>query len=359
MPPSRRGSHFASARREELFLPRQPIVVIGASAGGVEALITLTAALPADFPAAVFAVMHLAPESPSLLPQILRRRTLLQVKSATTTEKYEPGVIYVAPPDTHIVLEDGMVKTSRGPRENRHRPAVDVLFRSAAVARGRDVIGVVLTGTLDDGTAGLRAVKRRGGIAIVQDPADAEYPGMPQNAIDHVKVDYKVRLDDLAPLLMKLVTAHDARLAAVSTHDSLEEEVEMAQLDPDKIHSHDHPGQPSSFSCPDCGGVLWELNEGELTRYRCRVGHAFSPESLGEAQSAAIEDALWTALKTLEETAEMSHRLANAERERGHDWMVKRFEEREREVRQRAETIRSALATMSPESRAEDSTPQA
>jgi two-component system chemotaxis response regulator CheB len=320
------------------------IVVIGASAGGVDALMRLVRDLPADFPAPVCVVLHVPPDSPSLLAQILNREGTLPAKTAEHGEPYRRGMVYVAPPDRHmLVARDGTLHLSRGPRENRHRPSVDPLFRSAAVAKGPAVIAVVLTGSLDDGTAGLIAVKKRRGTAVVQDPHDALYPSMPQSALLHVEeVDHVVPLAALGELLSRLAFEPVPRLK-LATDEDMDLESRMADLEQDALATDDRPGKPSPFSCPDCGGVLWEMSEHEFVRYRCRVGHAYSPETMLNAQDDVLEEALWSAVKTLEESARLSKRLAATERQRGHEWMVARFEEKEREARARVEVIRRYL----------------
>lgn len=282
-----------------------------------------------------------------MLAEILGRKGKLKAKAAENGEPLEDGTIYVAVPNHHLLIGGGQngkltVLVSRGPRENRHRPAVDPLFRSAALAAGAGAVGVVLSGTLDDGTAGLIAIKECGGIAVVQDPKDAMYPGMPQSALDHAEVDHVVPIAGLAPLLARLVDERPPRQAVLADKDLITE-TKMANLDADALQDDDQPGRPSPFSCPDCGGVLWEIEQGDYTRYRCRVGHAYSPETMLGAQDDRLEEALWTAVKTLEENAHLSHRLADSERQRGNQWLVERFEEKEREARQRVEVIRRYL----------------
>jgi len=319
------------------------MVVIGASAGGVDALVQLVRTLPMSFPAPICVVLHIPADSPSLLPQILSREGQLEAKHAGHGDEPKPGTIYIAPPDRHLVIgRDGRLHVTRGPRENRHRPAVDPLFRSAAVVFRERAIGVVLSGTLDDGTSGLLAIKEFGGLAIVQEPRDAMYPGMPLSAIEHVEVDYQAPIRDLGALLSRLAAEDPPRRRPVAA-PVLEMETRMAELDPAALANDERPGKPSPYSCPDCGGVLWEIEEGEYVRYRCRVGHAFSPETMLSAQDDVLEEALWSAVKTLEESARLSKRLAAAERARGHDWLAKRFEEKESDARERVEVIRRHL----------------
>ncbi|HEX3578400.1 MAG TPA: chemotaxis protein CheB [Thermoanaerobaculia bacterium] len=327
-------------------LPHSKIVVIGASAGGIEALKELLQGLPEDFGAPLLLVLHIPADSPSVLPKILDRAGPLQVRSAEEGERARSGVVYVAPPDRHLIVEaDGTLRTPRGPRENRARPSVDPLFRSAALAYGPRAIGVILSGTLDDGTAGLLAIQRRGGISIVQDPDDAAYPGMPASAIANVAVDYILPLAEIAAQLDRSVKQEHRNVHGNVEVTQMELEKKIAEMDAKALRGDDRPGQPSAFSCPDCGGVLWEIEEGELTRFRCRVGHAYSPETMLAAQGDKLEEALWTAMKTLEESARLAKRLAAAERQRGHEWMAVRFDERENKSRDRADVIRRFLAS--------------
>jgi two-component system chemotaxis response regulator CheB len=324
-------------------MPGHDIVVVGASAGGVEALMTLARSLPADLPAALCVVLHISPTSPSLLPQILDRAGPLKAVAGVDHTPIRPGHIYVAPPDHHLLVEDRRVRIVRGPSESRHRPALDPLFRSAAVAYGPRVIGVVLTGALDDGTAGLEAIKQRGGIAIVQDPNEAFYPGMPQSALDNVAVDHCLPLAEIGPVLARLARQPAPDAVAYPVPREMELETRVAMLN-NPSHAGDEPiGTSSGLSCPECNGVLFEIPDGELMRFRCRVGHAFSPQSVLAEQSEALETALWVALKTLEESASLSRRLAAQARGRNHSTIAARFEERIAESEQRAGIIRNVL----------------
>ncbi len=289
------------------------IVVIGCSVGGVEALQTIVSGLPENFPAAVFVVLHLSPQTHSVLPEILNRAGPLPAKHPIDEEPIRPGHIYVAPPDHHLIIEDGKVVLSRGPKENRHRPSLDPLFRSAARAYGRQVIGIVLTGSLDDGTVGLQTIKRAGGIAIVQDPEDAFCPDMPRSAMDHVKADYVVPLAQIPALLAELVPQHVASGSGngAGKQKQIAKEVKYAEADMAGIEDDAWPGTPSQFACPECGGVLWELEDEGMLRFRCRVGHAFTAQSLDAEQREAVEGALWAAIRALEESASLAKRMAN------------------------------------------------
>jgi two-component system chemotaxis response regulator CheB len=274
-------------------LAHRNIIVIGCSVGGVEALQKLVAGLPKSLPAAVFVVLHLAPQGTSVLPQILSRIGTLPAVHPRDNDAIRPGHIYIAPPDKHLMIEDGRVRVTHGPKENRHRPAVDPLFRSAARWHGQRVIGVVLTGSLDDGTAGLLTIKRRGGIAIVQDPQDALAPGMPLSALEIVRVDYVANIEEIPALLKKLVGV-DVMENGKGKSSRLKKETEIAELDNmHAIEDENRPGNPSQFACPECGGVLWELDGEGMLRFRCRVGHAYTADSLSVEQAEAVEGALW------------------------------------------------------------------
>ncbi len=277
-------------------MPRRDIIVIGASAGGAETLVTLVRTIPRSIPAALFVVLHIPADSPSLLPEILDRAGSLQATQAKDGEEIVCGHIYIAPPDNHLLVEAGKVRVVHGPRENRHRPAVDPLFRSAALAYGTRAVGVILSGALDDGTAGLLAIKRRGGVAIIQDPDEALYPSMPHSAQAHVAVDYSLPVAEIGPLLDRLAReispepepeGGTKEEGGYPMSDNLEKEVKTFELDVNEMTADEQAGKPSVFSCPECGGVLWEIQDGDLLRFRCRVGHAYSIESVLAGQDEA------------------------------------------------------------------------
>jgi len=318
--------------------PDPPVVVIGASAGGVEALVKVVSGLDPSVEAAVIIVLHLPATGNSVLPDILRRAGSLPVVSATNGQPLEPGCIIVAPPDHHVLVEDGKIVLDRGPRENGSRPAADPLFRSAARARASRVIGVVLSGALDDGVAGLRAIKDAGGMAVVQDPNDALTASMPATALAHVPVDHVVPAGGLAQLLLRLVREVSARTADVNqSTDNPNDEREISS--PDEM-----PGPPSSLTCPECGGVMWEDGRGDLLRFRCHVGHSYSAESMLELQGDSVETALWTALRVLQERMHFLDGLANRQRKRGNQYAARGFDRRARAVQQRVEILRRAIA---------------
>ncbi|MDC7122760.1 chemotaxis protein CheB [Cellulomonas fimi] len=322
--------------------PVRDLVVVGASAGGVEALRKLVAGLPHDFAAAVVVVLHIPASSRSALASILERAGPLPARQAREGDRLEPGHILVAPPDRHVIVADGTVTLSRGPHENGHRPAVDVLFRSAARAAGPRVVGVVLSGTLDDGTAGLVAIRARGGMCVVQDPDDATYAGMPQAAMEGDSPDAVLPVDQIAVLLREVA---GTRPATVPDDASalMDMEVAMAVPEDDALSAPDRPGVPSGFACPDCHGVLFEIDEGTMRRFRCRVGHAWSPHSLAAQQAAAVEGALWTALRALEEKAALSDRMARNATSRGHAMTARTFAEQAMEARESALALRDLV----------------
>ncbi|MBA3470881.1 MAG: chemotaxis protein CheB [Herpetosiphonaceae bacterium] len=321
---------------------QRDIIVIGASAGGVEALSILIRALPDSLSAAIFIVIHLPAHLPSMLPNILARISRLPVSAAQDNLPIRGGQVYIAPPDYHLLLEPGVMRLLHGPKENRFRPAIDPLFRTAAKAYGPRVIGIVLTGSLDDGTSGLLAIKRHKGLAVVQDPAEALFSSMPRSAITHVAVDHVVKLEEMADLLSNLTQPAPEDDPARSDVADLPEpktprELELLQLD-DSVS-----GTPSVFSCPECHGTLWEIQDGDMSRYRCRVGHRFSPESMLSEQMETLETSLWSALKTLEEQAALLRRLAAQAQERNQGQMTARFTERIHETESRASLIRNVL----------------
>jgi len=317
-------------------------VVVGTSAGGIEALRVLIGSLPPDFPAALMVVLHLSPGSPSLLSKILARESLLPVHDPKDGEPILPGHVYVAQPDLHLMVEDGKVRLVHGPRENRHRPAVDTLFRSAAANFTGRVIGVLLTGNLNDGTAGLWAIKRAGGTAIVQDPADAQYPGMPSSAVNEVKVDHVVPLNQIAPLLEKVLAKKSKKRTYRSSTPTMKTETKIEMMDA-PINTTLSLGTPSSYTCPECNGALWKVDEKSILRFRCRTGHSFTAESLDAGMTEEIERALWSALRALGEKATLLKDLA--ERTGGYDpvFTGASFQKRAKDMEEAANVLHRLL----------------
>lgn len=327
-------------------MPNKDIIVIGASAGGVQALSTLVAQLPPDLPAAVFIVLHIPTDFPSLLPNILARDSHLPVAHAVNGEEIKQGKIYVAPPDYHLLLEDGDVKLVRGPKENLHRPSIDTLFRSAARWAGPRVIGVILTGARDDGRVGMRAIKQRGGIAIVQDPLEAPFPSMPMSVMQDIKVDYSLLLTEIAPLLGTLSHETVEEEGRYPVPDDIDIEAQIAEQEMESgefIASVEKLGKISKLTCPDCHGALWEIYDADILRYRCHVGHAFSSESLNEGQSQMLEVALWSAVRALEEKMILARRIVERAQNANHLKAAKLFERRAQEAEEHSSVLRQLL----------------
>ncbi|HET7566500.1 MAG TPA: chemotaxis protein CheB, partial [Gaiellaceae bacterium] len=313
--------------------------------GGVEALTTLVAGLPEDLEAAVAVVLHLHPAAESRLAEILDRAGPLPAQKAEDGAELRPGRIYVAPPNRHLLVRRGRCAVVHGPHENGLRPSIDVLFRSVAVAVGPRATAIVLSGTRDDGVAGASAIGRRGGCVFVQDPDDALFPGMPAETVARDHPDRVLPLAELAGAVAGRV-ARLSQEVAVSENgrDEMSLETEYATLDAEALERDGPPGEVSSFSCPACGGVLWEVEDGDLLRFRCRVGHAFTAEGALEAEGEELETALWTALRALQERAQLSERIARRMERSGAARSRERFEQLAREAREQADTIRRVLA---------------
>jgi two-component system, chemotaxis family, protein-glutamate methylesterase/glutaminase len=282
-------------------MPRRDIVVVGASAGALDALKQLVAGLPSDFPAAVLIVRHMAAEGPGILPEILSAAGPLPAVQPVDGDALLPGRLYVAAPDHHLLLEPARIRVTRGPKENRFRPSVDALFRSAAFAFGSRVIGVVLSGYLDDGAAGLWAVKDRGGIAIVQDPAEALYPSMPNHALQQVAVDYVVGVGAMSDLLVALTQEPVTMEGAAPMAKSMEIENRIAMEQNALEAGVLTLGALSPYTCPECHGVLVQLRDSAPARFRCHTGHAFSLSGLLAAIGESIDQTLWSTVRVLEE----------------------------------------------------------
>jgi len=280
------------------------IIVIGASAGGIDAITRLVCGLPPDLDAAVLIVLHMAPTFPRVLAQRLAKIGSLPAADAVDGETIRPNRIYLCVPDRHLLVAGDKIRLSRGPKENHSRPSVDALFRSAAYSCGARVIGAVLTGQLDDGTAGLWAIKDRGGLAIVQDPAEAAYRSMPESALRQNSVDYTLKVADMGPVL-RLLTREE-----VVVEDEPEPELEGTALQIETSIALGHSaldqgirklGNPAVYTCPDCHGTLFAINEGPGIRFRCHTGHAYTARALAEYTLPEVERTLWMALAKLEE----------------------------------------------------------
>jgi two-component system chemotaxis response regulator CheB len=322
-------------------MARRDIIVIGGSAGAIEAVSEVARGLPPDFPAAVFVVVHFPGSVTSALPRILSRAGPLPAQHAQDDEPVRPGRIYVAPPGCHLLLQNGRTRVTKGPKENGYRPAIDVLFRSAAHRYGGRVVGVLLSGSLNDGTAGLLSIKQHGGVALVQDPETAMHTGMLRSAIDHVRIDQVLPVESMAALLSQFAVEQRTEVTPMEAHDDVPISLDEAAL----ADRQTQDGIPSTMTCPECHGTLWEHRRGEMVAFRCRVGHAFTEEALLSIQAEQLEAALWTALRALEEHAALSRRLALRADGRGHSHSASAYTEQAMDAEHHASTIRNVLNT--------------
>jgi two-component system, chemotaxis family, protein-glutamate methylesterase/glutaminase len=323
---------------------RHKIVVIGASAGGMEALTCLVQQFPSDFPGSIFIVQHLAPQATAETMLVrLQAHTSIPCKVAKHQERFRSGTIYICPSDFHLLIKKQHMLVTKGARENRYRPAIDPFFRSAAVAYGPRVIGVVLTGLLDDGTAGLLAIKRCGGLAVVQDPKDAAYPDMPNSALHHVPVDQCVPLNDMGEVVMTLINRRQEKRSRIPQDIRIEAHIAERVLS--DVTQVEGLGTHVPYNCPNCGGVLWEMNARGVKRYRCHTGHSFTSTALLTAQSEKIEEALWISMRMFEERKNLFSRMLRGDISPA---MKRMYAQRQKENQIHIERIRSIL--LSPHS---------
>jgi two-component system, chemotaxis family, protein-glutamate methylesterase/glutaminase len=318
------------------------LIVIGGSAGSLQSLLSIVAGLPANFPAAVLIVMHTAPYGPSRLPQILSRSGPLPASAARHGEAITPGQIMVARPDYHLLVRPGRLELSHGPRENHTRPAVDPLFRTAARAYGSRVIGVILSGALYDGAAGLLAIKVRGGVAVVQDPEEASFDGMPRTALQFVDADYVLPAAEIAATLTALAARRrEGEVALMTTSEPERPRVIQEDLT-EQGHNQRH-NQLTPYTCPDCGGSLWQIEDGPIQRFHCHVGHIWSPEILMGHKAEQLEGALWACVRLLTEKATLSRQLAERTKLGGEPSRAARIAEQAELDESRAAIIRELL----------------
>ena len=320
------------------------IIAVGASMGGVEALSALVSQLPADLPAAVLVVQHLAAQSPALLGDILSQHGPLPAVVAQDQMAIERGRIYVAPPDRHLFVSQGGLRVNYGPRENRARPAIDVLFRTTAVHCRSRVIGVVLTGLLGDGAAGLLAIHRCGGAALVQAPADASYPEMPGRALAAVPSARQVPLAELGSMLARLAAEPAPEPPPVP--EALRIEARLTERAMATDDWGNVPSRSTDFTCPECSGAIREIADEPIRRFRCRVGHAYTADDFVKAKTLSVEEALWMALQSLQEQAQVLEALAASDRARGWQRNAASYEERAREVHSAADRLRELVTTL-------------
>lgn len=319
--------------------PTRDIAVVGGSAGSLEALRDIVGQLPADSAIAMFVVVHILPTSPSRLPQILARAGRLPVRHAREGDRIEPGRILVAPPDRHLLLDPGGVQIDDGPRVNSTRPALDPLFRSAAAAFGPRVCGAVLSGNLDDGSEGLRVLASRGGLSLVQDPQEAPHPEMPLNALRRVPAAEVLSASAIGRRLATLAAVRADAGPAPPDAASVPLDLSLGSGGPE--------GVATGLTCPDCGGVLW--TDPDSDNLRCRAGHAYGLETLWAMKSASVEQAVWTAMRTLQEDAGLAEHLAARARASGSTHTAARFERRYRDATRHAEVLRRLVHEREPQ----------
>ncbi len=321
----------------------QRIIVIGASSGGFEALKKILRGLPADLNASIFIVWHMSPDVPGILPQVLNRINKIYAAHAYNGEDIKPNRIYVSRPDHHLLIRNGKVRITRGPKENRFRPAIDPLFRSAAYTYTNRVVGVILSGALDDGTAGLWTVKQYGGIAIVQDPLDAEVSSMPRNAMRQVKVDHSVPVSEMASLLVRICKEPLTEKSGVMKDEQTKKEIEIAAEENALEKGLMNFGELRPFTCPECHGVLSRLYNGDLVRYRCHTGHAYTVDALMASLTEKVEDYLYNAIRGMDETIILLNHLGDHYAEANQPQLAALFFKKAKQAGDRSQLVRDAV----------------
>lgn len=328
-------------------MAKRDIIVVGASAGGVEALLLFVKSLPPHFPGSIFIVLHISPFSNSNLHRILDKASTLPAVQAKDGDKIEKGKIYIAPPDHHLLLEKGQVAVRKGPKENRFRPSVDALFRSAALVYGPRVIGIVLSGMLDDGTSGMWNIKQHGGLSVVQDPDDAIFPSMPQNVLQYVEVDHVLPAAGIGGLLT-ILTAEKAPKRPERTREAMEL-LKMEVIIANRNNAFElgilEMGELTTFACPECKEALVSINEGEMMRFRCHTGHAYTTSTLLAGVTVQVEEKLWEAMQGLEATDMLLRQIAAHYQNRGNEESASLFQQKAKEIAAKARAIHDAVFT--------------
>lgn len=318
------------------------IVVVGASAGGLNSVIELSAQLKEDMDIAMFVVLHLSPQSAAdILIERIQRNTLFNCEVAEHDKTIKSGHIYLAPSDNHLLLKKGKIKLGFGPPENRWRPSIDVLFRSAAAAYDGSVIGIILSGLLHDGTSGMIAIKRCGGTSIVQDPDQAEYPDMPQSILDNADVDYCLKLEQMGAILAEKCL--EAPSHSHTIPKDVLAEAQIAEKAASGISNVEELGERSELSCPDCGGGLWRMVQDDIARYRCYTGHVYNSDELLIKQTENLENTLWVALRMMEERKVLLKKMAEEEERKGWLRSATHRREREKELQSHVERLKQLL----------------
>lgn len=302
------------------------IIVVGGSSGALPVLQHIVREFPENFPSSIFVVIHVSPDAPSHLPEIINRSGPLFAAFAENEEKIAPSRIYIAPPDQHLVISDGAMRLTRDPRENRSRPAIDPLFRSAARSYGDRVIAVLLSGLHDDGVQGLQVVGRSGGTVIVLKPDETPFPQMPENAIKYDHPDFILPVKDIFPKLRELVANFQGGIEMRGNHEVTED-----------------TGPASGYVCPDCGGALFEESKPRIPHFRCRIGHSYSLDALLAGENDALETALWAAVRSLQENAELKERTAAMLERHGPNPNAARMREDAKAQRQQSALLREKI----------------
>lgn len=328
-------------------MEKRNIIVVGASAGGVTALTEFVKTLPANLDASIFVVLHLSPSSPSSLPQILSRFGPLKAAHAEDGEKIKSGRIYVASPDHHMLIEGDRILVRKGPKENRFRPSIDALFRSAAYSYGSRVIGIVLSGMLNDGTSGMWSIQQMGGVIIIQDPADALYDSMPLSVQSEIDVNYCVPVAKMGTLLEELIDTNAPKMHEVTPGqmELMKMEVVIAANENAFELGILNRGELTPFTCPECHGVLVGLKEGTTVRYRCHTGHAFTASTLLAGVTESVEEQLWGAMRTLEEATMLLEHISGVFAKAGNEGAAKDFFKKAKESRKRSKVLHDLVET--------------
>ncbi len=317
------------------------LIVIGGSAGARDAITGILSSIPKDINAAFFVVVHSSFDTPSFFDQVLKKRTDLDVVVAGNGVKITAGTVYIAKPNFHLTIDDNRVYIIKGPRENLFRPAIDVLFRSAAVHHSNRVIGILLTGRLNDGSSGLEAIKKCGGVTIIQDPETAEFRGMPAYAREHVAVDRILGLEDIARAILEIVSTEIPQKINVPLY--LKRENEIVNKIGSNIFLENKLGDQVPISCPSCSGPLWKMKDTSINRYRCHVGHSFTEEALLESQNESLEETLWISLRTLEEKRMLLERMHSNYDSKRSGSMVRSYDDKIMEVSKHISKLKQIL----------------
>jgi two-component system chemotaxis response regulator CheB len=308
------------------------IVAIGASAGGTTILPELLKQLTDDIKVAAFVVMHLSKQSiGDLLVKRLQKYTSFTCKIPMHGETIKEQHVYIAMPDHHLMVSQNKILLGHGPMENRYRPSIDALFRSAAVNFAPKVIGIILTGMLEDGASGMYAIQKSGGVCIIQDPGEAKYSDMPQAVLNTLKPDYAIPVSEMGGAIKDAISNLKRKKKGKIPSDIIKEAA-IAERVNIGIEEVKNPGEVSVISCPDCGGSLWEMKGNGFTRYRCHLGHAYSQEGLVSSMEVSTESTLWTALRIIEERRNLLRQIGNKESKNGKSTLAATYLKRSAEL---------------------------